>query len=176
MFDTFVPFQFLRKENFSFQPFRYELWMGGKMISSGKTNHIIEAKVIRSENIEKVEINFNDTALHNEIASKNVFDEFITGRDRLQLVTIPKQTNSQFTGLNTLQMFVGTTRLMKDFNRNEPYCCNLFLQQDYIVKITFSYSNPEKLLEFYSGDDIDYTPNENPLLKMAKKALNDIQL
>ena len=48
------------------------------------------------------------------------------------------------------KMTIGATRQSKYFNRNEPYCCNLFIKMGKIAKLTFSFSSPEKLIEFYS--------------------------
>ena len=150
MFDTFEPFQGLQKIDFDFTPSRYEMWIGGEMVKNGRTYQPIQARVMHEAGEEKVRIDFSDAALQGELASSNVFDEFITSKDRLQLITIPKETNVQNMGIMMFNMTVGSTRQEKNFSRNEPYCCNLFLQQGRIAKITFSYSNPEKLLEFYS--------------------------
>lgn len=149
MFDKFQPLQRVQKQNFAFQPKRYETWLGGQMVASGRTQSLITANVITEDNAEKVEVNFNDLNLQNELASKNIFDEFVTSNERLQLITIPKETNVECMGIIAFTMAIGVTRQKKNFNRNEPYCCNLFLQQGNIVKITFSFSNPEKLIEFY---------------------------
>jgi hypothetical protein len=149
MFDKFQPLQRVPKQNFAFQPVRYETWIGGQMVASGKTKSLISANVITQDNTEKVEISFNDLNLEKELASKNMFDEFVTSNERLQLITIPKETNVENMGIMALTMALGVTRQKKNFSHNEPYCCNLFLQQGAIVKMTFSFSNPEKLIEFY---------------------------
>ena len=148
-FDKFEPFEVLQKQDFAFHPIRYETWLEGKMIDSGKTNSVINAKVIVVDEEEKMEISFNETKLNNELANKNIYDEFITAKDRLQLITIPDETNNQNMGIQMLKMIIGATRQQKYFNSNEAYCCNLFLQDGIITKVTFSFSNPEKLIEFY---------------------------
>jgi hypothetical protein len=149
-FDKFEPFEILQKQDFAFLPTRYEIWKGGKMIVSGKTNSVINVKVITVDGEEKMEVSFNDVKLNNELANKNIYDEFVTAKDRLQLITIPNETNGQNMGIQMFKMVIGATRQQKNFNSNEPYCCNLFLQNGTIAKVTFSYSNPEKLIEFYS--------------------------
>lgn len=148
--DKFEPFKRVQKQGFSFQPSRYETWKGEKMVDSGKTNSIINARVVNINGDEKMEITFNDTKLNNELANKNIYDEFVTGNDRLQLITIPNETNSQNMGIQMFKMTIGATRQHKNFNSNEPYCFNLFLLNGKIAKVTFSYSSPEKLIEFYS--------------------------
>lgn len=154
MFDKFEPFQQLQKQNFDFQPTRFETWKGGKMVSSGKTNSLISARVIQQDSTEKMEVTFTDSNLNNELTQKNVFDEFVTATDRLQLITIPEETNVENVAIMMFKMTVGATRQRKDFSNGEPFCCNLFIQSGRIAKVTFSYSNPEKLIEFYQdGDD-----------------------
>lgn len=150
MFDKFEAFQGVQKQDFTFRPTRYETWIGGNMVANGKTTSTISAKAITFGGAEKMEVTFNDSQLNTELASKNIFDEFVTSSDRLQLITIPNETNSENMGIKMFKMTIGATRQSKNFNRNEPYCCNLFMQNGAIAKITFSYSSPEKLIEFYS--------------------------
>lgn len=150
MFDKFEAFQGVQKQDFAFRPTRYETWIGGKIVANGKTTSIISAKAITLGGAEKMEVTFNDAQLNTELASKNIFDEFVTSSDRLQLITIPNETNNENMGIKMFKMTIGATRQSKNFNSNEPYCCNLFMQNGAIAKITFSYSNPEKLIEFYS--------------------------
>jgi hypothetical protein len=149
-FDKFEPFKSLQKQDFAFRPTRYEAWKGGKMVESGKTNSIINARVVNVNGDEKMEVTFKDTKLNSELADRNIYDEFVTANDRLQLITIPNETNSQNMGIQMFKMTIGATRQQKNFNSNEPYCCNLFLLNGKISKVTFSYSSPEKLVEFYS--------------------------
>lgn len=150
MFDTFEPFQLVQKRNFAFKPNRFEIWENGNMTSSGRTEFPIVAKVFTETNSEKMEVTIGDLKLHNDICSNNVFDEFVTSKDRLQLIIVPEQTKPDCMGIMGFRMILGATRAEKYFNRNEPYCCNLFLQKGIISKITFSFSNPERLIEFYS--------------------------
>ena len=181
MFDNFEPFLKLQKQNFNFQPNRYEIWMKGQMIGSGQTTSLITAKVAYHDGEEKMEILFDSPLLNKELATKNIFDEFLTSGDRLQLITIPEQTNVENMGITMFKSNIGPTRNQKSFNNNEPYCCNLFLQNGVIAKITFSYSNPEKLVEFYNDGIINYSDQKvddffyglrNDFQKFRKKTLN----
>jgi len=149
MFDKFEPLQILKKMEFTFNPSRYEVWIGGQMIKNGRTNSILAANIIKIDSKEKIEINFVDDNLIYELSTKNIFDEFVSAKDRLQLIIVPAITNNENIGIIGFRNIYGSTCEKKFFNRNEPYCCNLFLQNGYIAKVTFSYSNPEKLLELY---------------------------
>lgn len=161
MFDTFEPFKGLQKQNFQFQPTRYETWMAGKMIDSGRTNSIIAANVIYQDGSEKMEVTFDDLNLNGELTMKNVFDEFVTAKDRLQLIVIPEETNSENVAIMMFKMTIGATRQRKNFSRGEPFCCNLFMQGGAIAKVTFSFTNPEKLIEFYNDRILNYEDNKS---------------
>ena len=151
MFDRYSSYEKIEKQPFTFYPTRYEIWMGrGQMTGSGRTNSPIKASVVNLDGSEKVEITFSDLSLIDELAQSNFFDEFVTSFDRLQLFTVPSKTDSTCMGINALLLVVGPTRHRKNFKRNEPYCCNLFTINGSIVKIAFSFSNPEKMIEFYS--------------------------
>ncbi len=151
MYDKFEAFLQLDKQNFSFLPSRYEVWKTGQMIENGNINKPIIAKVSDIDGEEKVVVTFLDEKLNIQLASTNIYDLFTTSVDRLQLLTIPQQTNAENNmAIQMFKMTIGATRAFKDFNANEPYCCNLFTIDGVINKITFSFSNPEKLIEFYS--------------------------
>ncbi len=150
MFDSFEPFLKLTKTSFSFQASRYEGWKGGQIFRQGKSNAIISATVIGENGEERVAVDISDHKLFDIIANINVFDEFITSRDRLQLIVIPIETNSSNVAIELFKMNIGATRQVKHFAKNEPFCCNIFLMNRSIAKITFSFSNPEMLLEFYN--------------------------
>lgn len=171
MFDKHEPFHKIEKQDFSFLPNRYEIWIGGKMIKNGKTNKPLIAKTTTENGYEKVVINMQDEDLKNEIAVNNTFDEFVSGADRLQLITIPSETNVSCVGIQAMQMTIGATRDFKAFNGNEPYCCNLFTIDGRIAKITFSFSNPEKLIEFYADEKSD-TDNGKEIINKAFELLS----
>jgi hypothetical protein len=151
MYDKFEAFLQLDKQNFSFLPARYEVWKTGQMVENGNINKPIIATVSDVDGEEKVVVTFIDQKLNIQLASTNIYDLFTTSVDRLQLLTIPQQTNAENNmAIQMFKMTIGPTRAFKNFNTNEPYCCNIFTINGTINKITFSFSNPEKLIEFYS--------------------------
>ncbi|WP_192820956.1 hypothetical protein [Rufibacter sp. LB8] len=150
MFDTFEPFKKLKKKTFTFSPKRYEIWLEGKLVKSGNSELPIYFTVITQDGEETYRITVYDNLLFDQIANQFILDEFITSNDRLQIVTLPAETNTNCMGILGLKMAIGATRHKKDFATNEPYCCNLFFQDSEPVKVTFSFSKPEKLIEFYN--------------------------
>ncbi|RZK37243.1 MAG: hypothetical protein EOO61_09245 [Hymenobacter sp.] len=151
MFDKFEPFRKLDKtESFSFAPSRFETWFEGQMISSGLAKSAVDFIPVVDEGEEKIRVMVYDRVIFEQMKYESVFDEFISSNDRLQLVTLPAQTNTGCMGVMALKMAVGPTRDSKEFGPDEPYCCNLFLTNKKIVKISFVFSNPEKMIELYS--------------------------
>ena len=148
--DRFEPFNRIEKKDFSFRPSRFEVWSEGQMISNGKAFSPVIGSVREKNGLILMVISYYETGLLNEILEEVFFDEFISSTDRLKLMTIPTETYTENMGLLTLRITYGPTRLQKDFYPKEPYCCNLFLQNGLISKISFSFSFPEKLIELYS--------------------------
>lgn len=147
--DRFEPFNRIEKQNFSFQPSRFEVWSAGQMIGKGKAFSLLIGSVREKNGSILMAISYYETALLNEILEEVFFDEFISSTDRLKLMTIPTESYTENSGLLTLRIIYGPTRLNKDFYPKEPYCCNLFFQNGLISKISFSFSFPEKLIELY---------------------------
>jgi hypothetical protein len=148
-FDSFEPYNGIKKQPFAFCPNRYEIWMKGELIDSGKTKNEIVAEVKLANKTEIVEVTFSDSTLYKEMSNLNEFDAFISLSDRLMLCIVPLETNVWNGGITSLLNTIGHTRKEKNFKSNEPYCCNIFTIKGCVAKLTFSFSNPEKLLEFY---------------------------
>lgn len=156
MWDSFEPFQKLDIQNFSFRASRFEIWKGGQKINHGETTGVLVAKKTDTLTGTKASILFDDQSLFSELSQENEFDIFITSTDRLQLVKVPSSGNGDGNmGIMMFKMNIGETRGNTDFKSNEPYCCNLFLQEGQISKVTFSFSSPDKLIEFYADENID---------------------
>lgn len=147
--DQFEPFEKLEKLGFLFEPSKFEIWSNGNLIESGECFHSIEAKVVLKNGIEKVLVAVSETCLKEQILDEVLFDELFTFSDRLKLVTLPSETFTENLGLANLRALYGSTRTFKNFFPTEPYCCNLFLIEGKLSKITFSFCLPEKLIEFY---------------------------
>ena len=74
MYDKYEPFKTIDYPEFvGWISSRSELWKGGKMIDSGNTNSIINARVVKIDGDEKIEVTFNDPKLNNELANKNIY-------------------------------------------------------------------------------------------------------
>lgn len=145
MFDKFEALKRVNIADFVFIPKRYELWDRGNLRKSGETVNPITGKVIGTQ----VEVKLSDSSLNSEISSIHTYDMCVTQLDRVQLILVPAKTNLTTNGIAGLQMVFGSTRQSKEFEYNEPYCCNLFFIGGKLAKITFSLGDPDRLIEFY---------------------------
>lgn len=155
MFDSFPPLQIVGKQPFAFRSTRFETWMNGSMTDSGPLNALMECHVVSTHEGEKLLVSVSPD-LHDSIESKMLFDEIVTGADRLQLIVVPEESNVDIPALMMFRMIFGPTRGQKSFSSRDPYCCNLFLQNSTIVKVSFSFANPEKLIELYDDKNLTY--------------------
>ena len=153
--DKFKALQLIMKEPLlfnrpiEFTPSRYMIWSRGKVVVEGITTETIKATVFDNGTPGKqFKVSIPDKKLHFEILETIYYDEFVTSNDRLQMLTIPENTKTGNTALSLFKMTLKATRAHKEFASNDPYCFNLFLLNGVISKVTFSFSNPDKLIEF----------------------------
>jgi|JI6StandDraft_1071083.scaffolds.fasta_scaffold38811_2 hypothetical protein len=177
MFDTFQAHQFYKKFPFTFQAKRFEIWQDGEMVKNGNTSNRIVAEVQQEANQnEVVSVKNSDTLLFSEITDLNSFDTVFTLQDRIIIVTIPEPSNRDNVGIMSLRTTSGVTRPGKIFNSNEPFCCSLFLTNKKISKVTFSFSNPEKLIEFYSDNSLSQDASPTATIEnLSEHILSDIK-
>jgi hypothetical protein len=156
MYDKRTPYQVANKAlTFNFSPRRYEIWSGGQLIDNGLVEGIIKCTPsFFSEVISEVKlIDFPDFI---NIGSTLLFDITFTSVDRIYLATVPRETN--INDYNSFQSFKNNvplgfqiiTREKRDFDENEPYVCSVFTINNSIEKISFSFGNSPRLIEFYN--------------------------
>lgn len=145
--DQFEPFKILEKYDFSFSPSLFEVWVNGSKNLEGTVSSELKGTVVKKDGTEKMLVTFKEKNLENEIFGEIYFDEFVTSLDRLKLLAIPSETYTENIGLLTLRIIYGSTRGNYDFKPKEPYCCNLFFQSGVLMKVTFLFSYPVKLIE-----------------------------
>jgi hypothetical protein len=152
MFDTHTPYQFLVPYSFNFQAHRFEEWKNGKMISEGKPIEFsgIVFTANKTEEDEYISVMALDDEFEKlvDFFSTN-FEKVFTLHDRIILVSIPPPSNKDIAGILALRETSGVTRFTADFGEKEPYCCSLYTIKGEVFKITFSFSNPERIVEFY---------------------------
>lgn len=145
--------QLVNIPQFEFSSNRYEVWSGGRMISSDMTHTIIsfECMSVETPSEDAIKISLSTSLSINILDRTLYFDVAYTNNDRILLAIIPQSSNCQ--GDNSFDSFINFapffTRNSKNFKNNEPHACSLFLVNGTPEKITFSIASSKVLIEFY---------------------------
>ena len=151
-YDQFPSHKHALIRDFTFQPSRFEVWKDSTKIDSGGVTSPIQANVRGrlNQGAADILVDMAPAESISHIGNSSIYDICITAIDRIQLLTIPEKKNrNESIGLAMCRMVTGATRREKEFDSDEPYCCNMFFKDGFIAKITFSLNHPEKLVEFY---------------------------
>lgn len=144
--DRYNTMQYVRLSDMTFRPHQYVEYSGGHVKSQGLTNLSISISSDASGEI-KVALLGND--ITKKISSSFIFDKCLTLDDRLLMFISPKKTNTDILVLNTLNAIgIPHTRFLKLFSSIEPVVGSIFTENGRIVKISFTISGPERLIEF----------------------------
>ena len=151
MYDQFKPFGKINQGlNFKFMPERYEIWQNGECIEN-RTSIMFNVK---QDEKGKVHVSVSENKLN--IKSTIIFDMAYTNGNRILCATVPMETN-----INNSDAFLSfkthvplgfdiITCKSKFFDENEPYAFSIFLIQNNVVKVSFSFENNPRLVEFYA--------------------------
>jgi len=146
----------LKMFDFDFTYNSYKIWQSYKVISKGDFEGKIAARVTNINSWEKTQVEIVSNKISEEISSIMTFEILRSGTDRLQLVTIPgldSMKPSEFNADDYGPRIILAAQRM-NYPYNQPYCCNIFTAEGKVSKVTFSYVNPERLLEFeYESDE-----------------------
>lgn len=132
-------------DDFVYNPQHFVEYEDGKQKSFGSTG--LKIIVANKSNKISVEIQFND--MNDKLKDTFVFDTCIGSWDRLLLYSLPRQTNADIILLTTLRNICPFTRDYKIYAATEPVACSLFTSNGFLVKVSFTFANPERLIEFY---------------------------
>lgn len=143
--DSFTPFQtFLLPELAMFRATKYEEYQNGQMIDSGECTILIKL----SSSNGKISCLFGNNNLYDKLSSCT-FDACITLPDRLLLMSNPLQTNANIPVIAMLSSILDYTCEKKDYDPTEPVVGSIYTMNGHIVKMSFTMSNPERLIELY---------------------------
>lgn len=180
-YDQLVPFQIVEEAlNFRFITYRYEEWSNGKLQRKGNIMANIVCIPVFFDD-KKSEITFRNIPKELNIHETLIFDLTFTGKDRIFLATIPQKTNIE--SYNTFGVFKSSvplgfpiiTREEREFDENEPFACSIFLQNDEISKISFSFGNNPRLIEFYSDKIISTSKNKEIAKFILELFIEDLE-
>lgn len=145
MYDEYPSLEKLEVFEFTFLSSNYKIWKNGKIVKEVRQDIKFDFTPI-SNSKDKIKITYNPEI--EEMNSEMLFDIFIASNDRVQFYIIPNHSNANHPAINLYKDFFGPTRDTFTFNEKTPFCCSLFTIDNYIAKISFSFSNPVVLIEF----------------------------
>jgi hypothetical protein len=68
--------------------------------------------------------------------------------DRLLCVSVPKTSNKSSMIIEMAKQFFGYTCASKHYEDDEPISCSIFTENHNVVKVAFSYEDPEYMIEY----------------------------
>lgn len=144
--DTYKPFlNFKLSGMLTFQSSQYEEYQNGQLIDSGKTTILVKLSPSEGEKINCL-IGYNN--LYEKLSSCS-FDRCITLHDRLLMFVNPEVTNADIPVAAMLSSLIGYTRGEYYFDSIEPVVGSIYTENSRIVKMSFTMSNPERLIEIF---------------------------
>ncbi|MBQ9675324.1 MAG: hypothetical protein IJV42_05290 [Bacteroidaceae bacterium] len=149
-YDEWPSMQDFTFQDFYFRGNKYELWETGRLIRSGET--IINIHCICNggvHNRTSIDVNLSGNPLPGILTSNIRFDRAVCLPDRIMFYTTAVNSNVQHTTLSLLSSNLGYTRENKFYEKNEPIVASVFTINEGVVKITFTFANPDRLIEFY---------------------------
>ena len=84
-----------------------------------------------------------------KIVSQVKFDRATTSGERILFYIAAEQTNVQNTSLYMLSSMLGYTRNHKYYDSNEPIFASVFTINHNVAKVSFTFGNPDRLIEFF---------------------------
>ncbi len=143
--DSYTPFQQVSLTPFVFQASRYEEYKDGQKINYGPTSIIVRCTRLDGDRVKCI-IGNND--LYDKLMSCE-FDECITLHDRMLMLSCPEETNAHIPIVSMLQVTTGPTCYSRNYQSIEPVVGSIYTLNGYVVKMSFTMANPERLIELY---------------------------
>ena len=151
-FDNWPPFQDFSFQEFHFPVERYEEWEAGRIVASGEVHFNICFKYNQGGFLSRkvsIDVLLEGNPMSKKIVSQMKFDRATTSGERILFYIAAEQTNVQNASLAMLSSILGFTRNYKYYDSNEPIFASVFTINHNVAKVSFSFGNPDRLIEFY---------------------------
>lgn len=149
MYDTFQPFKIHDLIEFKFRSSRYEIWQNGMMIEDVDSLTEILAEVRIEDGAKFLRVQVDNSNIYDKINKYSKYHVLGTSNDRLMYMILPVNTNAKTTAMQVLSQNYGYTCDNYNFKYQDPFTCQVFTFNGVTAKISFLFSNPERLIEFY---------------------------
>lgn len=151
-FDNWPMFQDFSFQEFRFPVDRYKEWEAGRLVASGDVHFNIYFKYnsggFFSQNV-CIDVQLENNPMSRKIISTIKFDRATANGDRILFYVAAEQTNVQNTALAMLSSLLGYTRSKKYYDSNEPIFASVFTINHNVAKVSFSFSNPDRQIDFF---------------------------
>ncbi|NVN97167.1 hypothetical protein HXX01_02960 [Candidatus Nomurabacteria bacterium] len=117
----------IKRNSFTFNYSRFEVWQGGVCIYRGDSNGQIIAKLVNND----LHVTIDDIMINNHIIKQFTFKEISTNGDRVMWSKDIFNTSDKV-------------------EYNNPDISSLFFINEKLTKVTYTIHNPNTLVEFYS--------------------------
>lgn len=151
-FDNWPPFQDFSFQQFQFPVDRYEEWKAGRMVASGEVHFNIFFKYNKGGFLNRkvgIDVLIDRNPMPKKIISQMKFDRATTSGERILFYIAAEQTNVENASLSMLSSVLGYTRGNKYYDSNEPIFASVFTINHNVAKVSFTFGNPDRLIEFY---------------------------
>ena len=146
----------LRIPNQRFYSDKFEVWSGGQKIDEGSESLELWVEQISTESLDKSlqitvrKLDRTEGNIHKHIQERFYLDVAYATNDRIMVCTIPNESNIEqndsYDGFINFAPF--KTRNYYEFEKNEPYCCSLFFDDnDKLIKVSYSNGMNKTLIE-----------------------------
>ncbi len=146
-FDNWPALKAFTFQDFTFRGSRYEIWREGSMVSSGNSFSCIHFFTDKKNG--RITVMLEKTPYSHLLSPMQTYDGAICLNDRILLYVSPKNTNVTCNTLAMLSSVIGYTRDSNYYNDNEPVAASIFTVNGDVVKVSFTFANPDRLIEFY---------------------------
>lgn len=151
-FDNWPMFQDFSFQKFHFPVDKFKEWEAGRIVASGEVHFNIRFKYNKGGLFSRqtsIDVKLDENPMPQKILSSVKFDRATTNGDRILFYVAAEQTNVQNTALTMLSSMLGYTRGYKYYDSNEAYFASVFTINHNVAKVSFSFGNPDRLIEFY---------------------------
>lgn len=131
--------------DFNFKSLNFTEYENGELKDRGS----LPVTVIVKNEINKYSVSVIGNGIEDKINSVFEFDGCIGCNDRLLLYSLPEKTNANIIVMTVLRNLCSFTRNKKIYSATEPVVCSIFTNNGHPVKVSFTFANPERVLEFY---------------------------
>ncbi len=149
-YDEWPAMQFFTFDEFTFSSRNFIYYELGSIKRNGLFNCSIYYKCVGGLHSNAgIKVIIKGNPIPNLLMSVLTFDKAICLNDRILLFSTPAETNVNNITLNVLSSEVGYTCDAKYYSSNEPVVASIFTINRNIVKVSFSLSDPDRVIEIF---------------------------